>query len=476
MNQKRMPIWEALQEYINKGITPFDVPAHKFGALGTDFNRKLAGLVKYDVNSSKPLDNLANPTSIIQEAHELLAEAFGADQAYILINGTTQGIHAMMLAAIKPGEKILLPRNAHKSAINGVILAGGRPAFVEGEYDPKLGIAHNLSFNDVKEAIRLNPDAKAIFILNPTYYGVPSELKKIIDYAHQKELIVLCDEAHGTHWQFSDKYPMSAMEAGADMSAASMHKTAGSLTQSSILLWNTDRIASTEVWGVLAMLNSTSANYLLMSSVDAARAYLVERGKEELDKAYELAKYAREEIKKIPGLEVLEKQGMDLTKVVIYTRGVGLSGFDVYDYLRDEHDIQIELAESRVCMAVVSMADTKETIDVLIEGLKSVVKTHAKEQDAEDIITLKPAQTVTVMPPRDAMNSVKKEIYYKNAVNKISADTFMFYPPGIPLLLPGELVTDSIIDHIDYLLDSDAQIISNATEITNLLIIDEDEI
>jgi lysine decarboxylase len=260
-----------------------------------------------DANAPVGLDHLSHPTGVINEAQNLMAEAMGADKTYFITNGTTMGILAMVLSVVKANDKIILPRNVHKSVINGLILSGAVPIFIKPNIDEFVGIANDVSFSSVKKAIDDNPDAKAIFIINPTYFGVVSDLLEITEYAHKNNMVVMADEAHGAQFYFSEKLPLSAMEAGADISATSMHKTAGSLTQSSVILTKGSRIDHQRLRATLNMLQSTSPSSLLIASLDVARKTMYFHGKSKIAAVLKLAKIAREKLKSIPGLTVIDK-------------------------------------------------------------------------------------------------------------------------------------------------------------------------
>jgi arginine decarboxylase len=226
----------------------------------------------------KELDILNNPTGVIREAHQLIADAYFADEAFFLVNGTTSGIQTMVMSSCNPGDKIILPRNVHKSVINALILSGATPVYIDPEVDETLGISLGISLEKIKEAVTKDSDIKVVFIINPTYYGAVSDLKEIIKFCHKKNIVVLVDEARGVHFPFHKTFPKNAMTLGADMSAVSIHKTGGSLTQSSVLFLNHGRIKQERVKNMLNLTQTTSASYLLMTSLDVARKTLVTQG------------------------------------------------------------------------------------------------------------------------------------------------------------------------------------------------------
>ena len=349
----RAPIAEALIANIAKRTVSFDVPGHKQGQgnpLLRDFIGKQA--LQYDVNSRRDLDNLIHPTGIILEAEKLAAKAFKAGHAFFIVNGTSAGVQTMVMSVAKAGEKIIMPRNVHRSAINALILTGAIPVYVNPGIDMNLGISLGMSLKDVNLAMDEHPDAKAVFVNNPTYYGVCSNLKGIVEAAHARGMKVIVDEAHGTHYYFGKNMPISAMAAGADMSAVSMHKTGGSLTQSSFLLIK-DPKETAYVRKVLNLTHTTSGSYLLTASLDLSRKYLALNGAKLFAKVVENTEYARQEINEIDGYYAFGKElingdtvyDFDITKLAVYTAGIGLNGIEVYDLLRDKYDIQIEFGD-----------------------------------------------------------------------------------------------------------------------------------
>jgi arginine/lysine/ornithine decarboxylase len=457
-SQEETPLFSAMKEYNSKNIIPFDVPGHKQGKGLKEFTDYFGQtIMQIDVNSSKPMDNLSNPIGVIKEAENLMAELFWADSAFFLVNGTTAGIQAMIMSACNPGDKIILPRNVHKSAINGLILADVIPAYIEPEIHDKLGISLNISIEKMEQAIIRNPDAKAILITNPTYYGFSADLKKIVQLAHQNNMAVLVDEAHGTHFNFSRDFPSSGMNAGADMSTISFHKTGGSLTQSSALLLIEGIIDKNHVKAVLNITQTTSSSYLLMSSLDVARKNLALNGQEEFKRILKLSRYARDEINKIDGLSSFGKEligidgacGFDETKLAIKVNEIGLTGLEVYDILRDQYNIQMEFGDSYHTLAVISLGDTQENIDKLILALKDIVKRYKKEPIILDKVTLHNPEVIVT--PRNAFYSHRKLKKLEDCEGDISAEFIMAYPPGIPIITPGERISKDIIEYIIFL-------------------------
>ena len=308
LSQERAPIYEALQEFEKRRVVPFDVPGHKRGRGNPELTQLLGEkCVSMDVNSMKPLDNLCHPVSVIREAEELAAQAFGAAHAFLMVGGTTSAVQAMILSVAKRGEKIILPRNVHRSVMGAMVLCGAVPVYVDPACDDRLGIPLGMRREDVENAIKKHPNAKAVLVNNPTYYGICSDIQAIAKMAHDHGMLCLADEAHGTHFYFSDELPMSAMAAGADMAAVSMHKSGGSLTQSSLLLCG-PAMQEGHVRQIINLTQTTSGSYLLLSSLDISRRNLALRGREAFSQVVRLADYAREEINQIGGYYAFSKE------------------------------------------------------------------------------------------------------------------------------------------------------------------------
>ncbi len=454
--QKQRPLLEALENFKRRRIVPFDVPGHKRGRGNRDLLNFLGEkCLSVDVNSMKPLDNLCHPVSVIKESEDLAADAFGANKAFFMVGGTTSAVQTMILTACKRGDKIILPRNVHRSAINAMILCGAIPVYINPQMDKQLGISLGMSVSDVKKAILENPDAKAVLVNNPTYYGICSNLKEIIKIAHEHNMLALADEAHGTHFYFNKRLPEAAMHAGADMAAVSMHKSGGSLTQSSFLLIS-DRVKSGYVHQIINLTQTTSGSYLLMSSLDISRSNLAVYGSEIFDFVIDLVDYARHEInqigdyyayadEKINGDSVFD---FDTTKLAIYTLPIGLAGIEVYDLLRDEYDIQTEFGDIGNLLAYVSVGDRAKDIERLVSALAEIRRIYKK--DHKGMLEAEYISPKVICGPQDAFYSEKISLPLDESVGKVCSEFVMCYPPGIPILAPGELITPEIMEYIHY--------------------------
>ena len=456
LSQENAPIYEALENLRKMRVVPFDVPGHKRGRGNPELTQLLGEqCMNMDVNSMKPLDNLCHPVSVIKEAEELAAEAFHAAHAFLMVGGTTSSVQSMILSVAKRGEKIILPRNVHRSVIGAMVLCGAVPVYVNPQCSQRLGIPLGMSVEDVRRAIEENPDAKAVLVNNPTYYGVCSDIRSIVKLAHEHGMYCLADEAHGTHFYFSDKLPVSAMEAGADMAAVSMHKSGGSLTQSSLLLTGPG-ISPGHVRQIINLTQTTSGSYLLMSSLDISRRNLALRGRETFEKVMELAEYARSEINEIPGFYAFSKElingdsvfDFDVTKLSVHTLEVGLAGIEVYDLLRDEYDIQIEFGDFGNVLAYLSIGDRKRDVERLVSALSEISRRFGKEK--VDLLEQEYIPPLVAVSPQDAFYAPKEALPLERCVGRICSEFVMCYPPGIPLLAPGEQVTQAIVEHIVY--------------------------
>lgn len=437
-------------------VVPFDVPGHKRGKGNPDLTKFLGEkCMNVDVNSMKPLDNLCHPVSVIKEAEQLAAQAFGANYAFFMVNGTTSAVQAMIMSVCKKGDKIILPRNVHISVINSLVLSGAIPVYINPKTNEKLGISLGMSFSDVEKTILENTDAKAILINNPTYYGICSNLKEITTLAHNYGMRVLVDEAHGTHFYFDDNLPDSAMSVGADMASVSMHKSGGSLTQSSLLLIG-NNMNKDYVRQIINLTQTTSGSYLLLSSLDVSRRYLSLNGKEIFSKVSKLAEYAREEINQIGDYYAFSKElinqdsvcNFDVTKLSINTLELGLAGIEVYNLLRDEYDIQIEFGDVGNILAYISVGDTLKDIERLVSALSEIRRRYKK--DKMGMLDHEYIPPKVMLAPQQAFYSEKQLVSLENSIGRICSEFVMCYPPGIPILAPGEQITKEIIEYIQY--------------------------
>ena len=453
------PIAEAMQAYARAGALAFHTPGHKQGLGAHELLRRLItpeGL-REEVSLMEELDDLGSPTGCIREAEQLAAELYGADAAYFMINGTTGAIHTMLMAALAPGDVVLVPRNAHRSIIGGLVLCGARPVYIQPEVDERLGIAMGIAPATVRQALADHPEARAVVLVYPTYYGVTVDIAAIAELVHAAgpEKLLLVDEAHGPHLPFSDSLPVEALAAGADMAATSTHKLLGSLTQTSMLLARADRVSLERVQQAAALLQSTSPNQLLLASLDIARLQMQEQGRELVGRAVELADDLRCRINEIDGLwspdgSYMDRpgaSGLDVTKVTVNVRGLGLSGAEAEHILRYEYLIECELSDAYNVLFIISYADTARQTERLLTVLQDMAKRYRRTA-AEPLSVVMPPLPDTVLTPREAYYAATEKVPFAAAAGRVAAEQIMFYPPGIPLIVPGDRITQGQLDYI----------------------------
>jgi len=458
LEQSRAPLFDALRRYVSEGVIPFHVPGHKQGRVGDGAFNDFVGnpVLSIDLTCLEELDHLSSPRSVILEAEQLAAEAFHADHAFFLCNGSSIAIQAMILASCSPGDKILVPRNAHKSVIAGIILSGAEPIYIQPVINDYLGIAMGITTEGVAEAITNHPDAVALFVINPTYYGVTSDLQKITDLAHHHGLMVLVDEAHGGHFYFHEEMPLTAMAAGADMAAVSTHKLTGSLTQTALLLLREhEKLGRARLRTVINLLQTTSPSYLLMASQDTARREMALHGHTLVTKALEVARWLRQELKEENGLYIFGDDikgspgcfNYDPTKLALCCRALGISGYEVDKILRQECRVQVELSDFYNALAIVTIGDDMQTAHQLRDAMRYLVQNY-NTRTLHNVEGSMPPIPQLIVSPRFAYYSETVAVPLEEAEGEISAELAMAYPPGIPVICPGERISWDIIRYI----------------------------
>lgn len=452
--QELAPLFSGLVEYLATNPAPFHVPGHKGGKWMDPEFREFFGerALAFDLTNINPLDDLHQPKSLIREAQKLAAEAFGADYSWFSVQGTSTAIMAMIMAVCNPGDKLILPRNIHRSVLSGLICSGAKPIFLYPKLDPLLGVGRGVSAAQVLEALNEHPDAKGVLLVHPTYFGFATDLQEIVRLVHSRGAVVLVDEAHGSHVHFHEKLPVSAMQAGADLAATSVHKLGGALTQSSILHLKGDRIAPARVQTMLNTLTTTSASFLLLCSLDLARRNLALRGYEQMEMAINLAEQVRKEINEIPCLFCPggEVGFYDPTKLVVYVRDLGITGHQAELWLGQYHGVQVELGDLNNILAIITAGDDHITVTRLVEALHALSsqfrtgdhKLHYQDRMVEC------SQPRLALTPRDAFYAPQKAVSLPKSLGCIVGEWIMTYPPGIPLILPGEVMDEATYEHI----------------------------
>lgn len=438
------------------------MPGHKGGGQISPLAEEILGkkLYELDITGVEGMDDLLQPTGIIKAAEKLLAQAFGAKESFFLINGTSSGLQALILTVCGAGDKILVPRNMHKSMIAGVVLSGAKPIFLAPEINEEFGIALGITTEQLNSAWEAHPEAKAALLINPTYYGTSCDLGSLAEITHRYERPLLVDEAHGPHFYFHPALPPGALTVGADACAQGAHKTLTSLTQSSWLHIQGARLDLERLRTALTMLLSTSASYLLLASLDLARQQMVQNGRVLLDRTIELANKLRRELKKIAGLIVLDPKQLgqeaacrlDPTKVTVNVRRLGLTGQQVELALRYKHGIQVELADLNNVLFMVGPGNNADDISALVDAFRTIAKAYNGKKSKTGNFTIPPLPR-QVMTPREAFFAPTISVNLSEAVGRISTETVTCYPPGIPILCPGEEISAAVTQYIALMIE-----------------------
>lgn len=486
------PISKAMEAYAGDGALAFHTPGHKQGLGAHPLLKRLiteAGL-RQEVSLMEELDDLHEPAGCIKEAQKLAAELWGARESLFVINGTTGAIQAMLVGTLSPGDKVLVPRNAHRSIMGGIILAGAVPIYIQPEIDTRLGIAMGLSVATVKQAIKEHPEAKALVAVYPTYYGFCCDLQRIGELVHEANMLLLVDEAHGAHLRFGKDLPKQAIELGADVAAQSTHKLLGSMTQTSMLHIGSKRVEAERIRQAASLLQSTSPNQLLLASLDIARLQMAQEGPQRVNRAVELAQWLRKKINEIPGLYCPGKEiwagqeagqlmagsedlsdvgavALDWAKVTVNLAGLDISGQEAELLLRHQWKVQCELSDPENLLFIISMADTQREADRLLQVLQELAVKHLATKTANkddsgiaeehgckkaDNLCHMAEMPVAVqrMNPREAFFAPIRTVALEKAIGCICGETIAFYPPGIPVLCPGEEITEALVEYIRF--------------------------
>jgi arginine decarboxylase len=505
LNQNQTPILDTIKTCTQRPHAPFYTPGHK---RGQGISQKLANhfgnkVFHADLPELSELDNLFTPNGVIKQAQQLAAEAFGAAHTWFLVNGSTCGIEAAILATCNTGDKIILPRNVHSSAIAGLILSGAIPIFINPEYDPTLDIAHSITPSSLKAALKQHPDAKAVLTVYPTYYGVCGDISAIASLTHQHNIPLLVDEAHGAHFAFHPQLPIPALAAGADLTVQSIHKVLGAMTQASMLHVRGNVIDINRVSKALQLVQSTSPSYILLASLDAARQQMAVEGKELMSHAIQLAQEARTRISQIAGLSVLEipptplkkggllpptplKKGgllpptalekggllpptalekgglsggfvsLDTTRLTVCVSGLGLTGFEADEILDEKLGVTAELSSLQHITFIITFGNTQEDIERLVEGFTILAKEYRKtlpcvsscltqREFKNDFFRVEHPLGIS---PREAFFAATETLAIEKTCGYICAEIVCPYPPGIPVLMPGEIITKEALNYL----------------------------
>lgn len=461
-SQNKMPLVAKLKQYNDDRPAYFCIPGHRFGRGVSEawLKQEDRAFLQYDLTEAYGLDDLHQPAGAIKEAQMLAAELFGAKESFFLVNGTTSGNEAMVLTVAGPGEKIIIPRNAHKSILMGLIMSGARPIYVTPEWIPQWGIYGGVSVQTIERALGAHPDCQSVLLVSPDYYGITSDLGKIGEVCRAYRALLLVDEAHGAHVYFSDLLPEGALR-HADMCSQSLHKVTGALTQSSILHVGSERISIPVLKQNLQMVQTTSPSYLLMSSIDAARFELAQNGENMIKEVLQLTVYIKKEVEKIPGIQYMDESivghhavsELDSTRLTISAIQLGISGFKLKNLLMEDYRVETELADEQNVLMIFTFANTWEEAKRLICALKEISRINVvrdgvpKRLEAGNISSI----PEMVLTPREAHFHKKQRISWQAAKGMIAGEAIIPYPPGIPIIYPGERMDGEVWDYLEEL-------------------------
>lgn len=477
MNQLQTPYFDALERYIDSGVTTFHVPGHQQGKGAhikfRDFVKKYG--LEADVSQVLGLDDIHQPDSVVKQAQELAAEAYNADKTYFLINGSSSGNQAMILSMLNPGDKILLPRNVHRSTTGALILSGAFPVYINPEYDYEMQVDHTVTPKVLEDSLKENPDVKAVYILSPTYYGAACDIKKMVDIAHRYDKPIMVDEAWGPHFHFHPDLPTAATDAGADICINSTHKLTGSMCQASMLHVKGSRVDIGRLEAVIRLFLSTSPSCLLVASLDVARMNLACHGYELLDKTLKIAKEVRQKINAVKGLrtygyDLLGRPGVeqfDGTKLTITAQELGYTGYELEQIFRKQYNLQLEMSDLFNVLALLTIAHSYEDA-MKIVNVCSDIENWDREHVTLSNIKLfykrkerpleQPDWPLLRMTPREAFIAPYETVSLKESAGRICSEMITPYPPGIPILRPGDEITEDIVDHIIIEMDAGVHI------------------
>ena len=459
--QAKTPIVDALHTLARQPDAAFYAPGHKRGQGISQSLSNLLGqaVFRADLPELPQLDNLFAPQGVIEEAQALAAEAFGAQRTWFLVNGSTGGVMAAILATCGAGDKIILPRNVHQSAIAGLVLSGAVPVFIDPEYDSELALAYSVTPEAVEAALRQHPDVKAVMIVYPTYEGVCGDIEAIAQVTHQHDVPLLVDEAHGAHFTFHPDLPTAALAAGADLTVQSTHKVLGAMTQASMLHLQGSKIEPQRISQALGLLQSTSPSYLLLASLDAARQQMALQGKELMTRTLHLAEVARRGIAPIPGLSSLEAPEkpipgfftLDQTRLTVNVTELGISGFEADEIFYQQLGVTAELPTLQHLTFIISLGNTAADIEKLIQAFSTLPPSPIPHPPSPIPHPLSPFPQSQISP-RTALFAPTQTLPLVETIGYISAELVCPYPPGVPVLMPGETVSAEAIAYLKQVL------------------------
>jgi len=472
LEQREAPLLTALTNLLTRERTAFHTPGHNQGqGIDSQLVQLLGSRVfQADLPELPELDNLFAPQSTIARAQDLAARCFGADQTWFLINGSSCGIISAIVATCGAGDKIVLPRNLHQSAIAGLVISGASPVFINPQFDTLRNITYSITPEALEQTLEKFPDTKAVMILHPSYQGICCDLEAIAKITHRYNIPLIVDEAHGGHFHFHDQLPPSALSVGADLTIQSTHKVLGAMTQASMMHLQGNRIDSQRILRALQLSESTSPSYILLASLDAARKQMALEGRDLMSKALNLAESARSSLAKISPLKVLEfcsQPGfkyLDRTRLTIDISALGITGYEADEILHEQLGVTCELPTLSHLTFIITFGNSQRDIERLVEALKTVASSYSSGSDVAEVdlnsaalvegdLSLERSSSLE-LSPRDAYFAKTETIALVEAGDRLSGELVCPYPPGIPVLMPGEIITTGVINYLQKVLAS----------------------
>ncbi len=440
-------IIEELNNIVDNKLISFHVPGHKLGKIYDKLNytNTLNKIYSMDTTEIPGTDNLHSPEGIIKESQERASEVFKSDETYYLINGSTCGIQAAIMALCPPKSKIIANRDCHQSVINACILGDVDPVYINSEVDKNTNILKGINIDDAIKVIDSNLDAKAIILTYPTYYGMTYDLKRVCDYAHSKDIAVIVDEAHGAHLGLSEELPKTALEQGADIVIQSTHKTLPSFTQSSMIHIQGDRVNKEQLVSILKIIESSSPSYMLMASLEIAVDIYNKYGTKLMNELLNNIDKLKNSFKENNGIGFYDTD--DKTKIFISTINMGLIGYELETILREEYNIQVELSNYYGSLLICTIGNDNDDFKSLETALNEILEKYRSNKNIEKI-EYPNNIPVKKLTPREAFYKEKKSVKIYESVGKICGEYIIPYPPGISLTSPGEIITNEIIDYM----------------------------
>ncbi|WOL20674.1 hypothetical protein Cni_G29479 [Canna indica] len=459
------PLVEALKSTAADDVACFHFPGHNRGKAAPSILSNLTGLGSFihDLPELPELDDLFSPKGAILDAQTQAAKLFGASVTWFLVGGTTCGIQASVMATCSPGDILILPRNSHISATSGLVLSGALPKYIFPEYNSHWDIAGGVTPLQVETSIKelevAGKTAAAVLVTSPTYHGICSNLSEITELCHSRGIPVIVDEAHGAHFGFHPNFPSTALEQGADLAVQSTHKVLSSLTQSSMLHISGDLINRERISKCLQMLQSSSPSYLLLASLDAARAQIGENRDTIFSNAVDLSLDIRHEIGKISGISLLDSSNflshfpaIDPLRITVGVSQLHMSGYLADEILWEKHHIIPELVGTRSLTFAINLGTSRRDVQRLISGVKYLSSKFfeggKQKSNVRNRVSAPTTHSSMELSPRDAFFAKKERVNIRDSIGEICGELVCPYPPGIPILIPGEVVTEEALSYL----------------------------